>query len=152
MLWCHCRTSLSYLSYLLNIKFIKFRHQGQCYDLASCEMSGIIASVGCDGRLVESMYVTAIFFFEIKIFFRNGRITCRSSEDDLACFVHRPVLQIIRHKHDGNHINEDLELSRVEAEKRRLETVDVIAEEPLIVNFISLLFQIKVLLFRNMIK
>uniref|UniRef100_A0A914Y453 Uncharacterized protein n=1 Tax=Panagrolaimus superbus TaxID=310955 RepID=A0A914Y453_9BILA len=59
------------------------KHIGQVFNLHVCETTGIIGTVGCDGRLLESL---------------NGRVTCRDVENDFACFAYRPTLQLIRHK------------------------------------------------------
>uniref|UniRef100_A0A7E4W2S8 RING-type domain-containing protein n=1 Tax=Panagrellus redivivus TaxID=6233 RepID=A0A7E4W2S8_PANRE len=59
------------------------RHFGQCFDLSICENSGVLASVGVDGRLVESL---------------NGRITPRGENQDFACAIIRPIFQLVRHR------------------------------------------------------
>lgn len=90
---------ISPLKFYISLKFDDkfFRHIGQVFNLSICETSGIIGSVGCDGRLLESL---------------NGRVTCRNEENDFACFGYRPTLQIIRHRiNNQQDVKSDFELS-----------------------------------------
>uniref|UniRef100_A0AC34GCQ8 Uncharacterized protein n=1 Tax=Panagrolaimus sp. ES5 TaxID=591445 RepID=A0AC34GCQ8_9BILA len=94
------------------------KHIGQVFSLSVCETSGIIGTVGCDGRLLESL---------------NGRVTCRNVENDFACFAYRPTLQLVRHKIDKEHqiLKTDFELSLASTEmKEDPEAVDTVCCEP----------------------
>lgn len=58
-----------------------FRHVGQCLHLSVCPITGIVGTVGIDGRLVESI---------------SGRLAPHGQMEDFACSNYRPTMQLIR--------------------------------------------------------
>ena len=68
---------------------------GQCLHLAVCPTSGIVGTVGIDGRVIESLI---------------GRLAPRGTTDDFACSNVSPALQLIRRTKKRNYaVNELME-------------------------------------------